>query len=143
MPCRLILLSALALGGTSACVSPIEAVPVILWEGNLEGQLPDVGAVSASVAMVANEFTTQIGIGIQAGDQGVSLRWVVRQGACGASGLAVVDESTFGPLTSDASGEASSELVVNRRLDTRATYSAEIALNQGDVVACGELERLN
>jgi len=128
---------------TTACFTAVEPLPVVLWEVQMEGEVDGVGAVTASVAMVANDFVTQIGIGVQGGGAGIPLAWSVRQGTCEDPGSLVVDESLFEVLELDSEGAAAAELLVNRRVDIRAAYSAAISHPGGETLACRQLERLN
>jgi hypothetical protein len=139
----LTLSGALFLGG---CFSPAEPLPTILWQGSLEPVGGGTLFLSGSVAMVANDASTQIGIGVDLLDAGVTVNWVIREGSCTAPGVPVASPDAFPSLTTSDSGRAEVEVRFFQRINTLRDYIAQLSTSEGGpptLLACGSLERRN
>jgi hypothetical protein len=120
-------------------------VGVVLWEAVLEPS-QSAGALAGTIAMVANQHNTQIGIGVTGGMVGARLGWAVRTGTCGGSGTRVAGATAYPAIVITAEGNGAEETVINRRIATDAQYAGEVFANAdgtGPVLSCGTLTRTN
>ena len=125
------------------CFGPVELVEVVTWEADL---LPAAGVeedITGNVAMVANEFTTQIGIGLS-GEADGRYTWAVHEGSCAAPGSRVGPADAFPPLELGDDGNGSASMLLNRRVDPDPAYVAVVRVGtdvSGLPKACGTLVR--
>src|SRR5687768_9258645 len=82
----------------AGCVGPEEPVEVLLWEASLVSRA-GFSTIGGSVAMVANEFDTQIGIAVTGAQPNARLGWAVRSGQCMGTGTRVSGSIAFPPIT--------------------------------------------
>ena len=128
--------------GLAGCVGPDEPLDVLLWEGSLATRT-GFSTIGGSVAMVANEHDTQIGIGVNGAQPNARLTWAMRTGPCAGAGARVSGASAYPTLTVSAEGEARAETVIRRRVDSTAEYAAEVFGNDGAaVLACAQMQRV-
>jgi hypothetical protein len=125
----------------AGCIDPVEPLPVLGWQGQLEPTGTSDLVLSGSVAMVANQFSTQVGIGVTAGPENTAFRWVVRAGSCQTPGSPLASEDLFPILELDDAGRGRAEFVLNQRISVTGTFTAQVLSTSGQVVACGNLTR--
>lgn len=130
-------LLALATGGCVESPTPPQA---FLWEGTLEPSADAELGITGSLA-IASERRTQVGIGIEGGEEGETYGWLVREGSCQGNGDPVVSRDVFPALTADEAGMAQMEAMLHIRLSESAELSGEVTESPdgGDVLACGDL----
>ena len=137
---------ALTMGAPIAgCRQTGEPVDVLLWEGELEPVAGSSNAVSGSIAMVANEHDTQIGIGINA-SAGARLGWVVRSGTCANPGDRLGPNSAFPEISVSDAGDGEAETVIRRRVANAAQYAGAVyaTVNATDQpIACADMVRID
>jgi hypothetical protein len=126
---------------TASCIGPLELEEVLLWEGVLKPAAGASTTVSGTMAMVANERFTQVGLGIDAGEPGITVGWVVRHGSCDSPGNRVAPPQAFLPLVIGESGEGEREAIVNYRL-ARGGYAGQVSAasdGSGEILGCADL----
>ena len=129
------------LAALTGCVGPAEAVDVLLWEGTLVSRT-GFTTIGGSVAMVANEHDTQVGIGVNGAQPNARLGWAVRTGTCTGTGVRVAGTTAYPALAVDTQGDARAEMVIRRRLDGNVEYASELFANSngsGAVLACADM----
>lgn len=138
LPLLLLLLPVLLWG----CVGPTDSTESLVWEGSLQPLEDAPFPVTGSVAMVAGQVNTQLGIGAVGAEPGTVLRWSVHHGDCSTRGEPLADAALFPPIDVDTSGEGDSELVLAGRVPASQTYGAWVAPpDAADApVACGVLD---
>jgi hypothetical protein len=137
-PARLLLLvgPAVLLGG---CLSISEPRDPLLWEGPFV-PVPDASqSVSGMAYMAAGETHTDAAVGLT-GDPGAALVWVVRNGACSASGNPLAPLTVFPPIAVSVDGVGEAVARINRRVE-HGTYSVEVFAGSiaGERLACADL----
>jgi hypothetical protein len=128
----------------AGCVGTSEPLDVLLWEGVLDPAPGAPVSYSGSVAMVANQHDTQIGVGVTGGASGAQLGWAVRTGTCTGTGQRVAAITAYPPIVISAEGSGNASATIRRRVDDDERYVAELFPNtngSGAVLACGELIR--
>lgn len=91
--------------------------------------------------MVANAFSTQMGIGISAGPEEGVLRWTVRSGTCEAPGDPLAALDLFPVLLLTDTGTGQTEFVLNQRIAVGGDFTAQVLDANGRLLACGNLIR--
>jgi hypothetical protein len=127
----------------AGCIDPVSTVPVITWQGALEPSSSAGVPITGSVAMVANQFSTQMGIGVSAGPENTTLRWVVRSGSCSSPGNPVAGEELFPSLNLNDSGAGQVDFVLNRRINVSGTFATQVLDPSGQLLGCANLSRLD
>lgn len=133
----------IAAGLVTGCLGPVEVTEPLLWEGDLE---PVPGAstpVAGSMAMVADEFNTQIGVGLEDAPADEELGWLVSTGSCDSVGERVGPAASFPPLSVDDEGTAEMETAVTGRLESDGSYVGQItgeSDGSGEPLACVDFE---
>lgn len=128
----------------------VEPVPVILWEGSLDPVPGAVIEVNGDIAMVANQQSTQMGIGIRTQTPDQVLTWEVREGSCADPGIGLIEAGLYPVLETDDVGEAEAEIQIARRITTTRSYHVQVRWMDGvetnlgsgtDVLSCGNFQR--
>ncbi len=126
-----------------ACLGPTEPVEILQWQAPLAAAPDAATPITGSIAMVARELETRIGVGIRDAEPGARLGWHVRSGRCSGSGDAVAPTSVFPVIVVLDDGQGRAEAVVRRRLSGNA-YAGEVFADPDGsriVLACADLDR--
>jgi hypothetical protein len=125
------------------CLSPTSPPEVLLWEGELLVEAEGPADMKGSAAMVAYQFQSDVGVGIESGPEGVSYGWRVHSGTCATPGDAVAPSTAFPALNVDSDGAGEAATTIQRRL-TGTEYAVQVVENadgSGAVLACADLTR--
>ncbi|TVP74659.1 MAG: hypothetical protein EA352_10285 [Gemmatimonadales bacterium] len=126
----------------TSCVGPAEPMEAIIWEGQVQSTPAAEDPFTASVAMVAEQQITRLGIGMEAAPPDRSWGWRLFSGTCAAPGDGLVPASAFPPIVTGENGQAESDMIIQRRLPRGGTYVVQVFEQpdaSGEVKGCGEL----
>ncbi len=146
-----LLLPALILLATAACLDTVDPPESLAWEGQLQPVIADDVEpngdvlISGSVGAVTTGEETQIGIGIDEGPTEAQLGWVFLRGTCAEPDEPIAPVEVFPPIATDDLGQGELTAVTPQRLNRNLTYAAQIYSEpeaQGDLLACADMERV-
>lgn len=136
------LYGALVAVGIAGCADTTEPLEAIIWEGTLQSTAEAPSPFVGTIAMVAEQQITRLGIGIEGGTDSAEWGWQLLLGTCPDADGFVAPEASFPPLQLDESGSAEAETVLQRRLPRAVDRAVKVFENPdatGAVLACGNL----
>lgn len=117
---------------------------VIIWEGNLQPLPESPMILMGRMSMVAEEALTLMGVGVEAGEEGVRLGWAVREGSCDAPGELVGPSGTFPEFVLGETGTGEAQAFLSRRVQDAQVYAGQVlsdAESGSQILACANLIR--
>lgn len=127
--------------GDQAVAGVAAGVPIV-WSGWLTGG-EGWTSLRGSVRVAAGADSTAARASVSGAPTGMTLPWLIREGACAAGGPVVGTETAYPPLRTGSNGSGAAEARLGTVLQGQS-YSVELRAGPGEAaptVACATLER--
>jgi hypothetical protein len=137
--------AAVALQG--ACLGATEDLSAVTWEGSLQPAPGAAMLITGDVYMVANPYHSEAAMVLHASVES-DISWIVRSGSCDGTGSPIAAPEAFEPFEDTAEGPTAI-IVLNRRINVRSSYAAELRSGSGGsggsgtVLSCADMIRTN